>query len=76
MTADDDDRKHAPIRFVGVEEHKAALRWVIDNGFDPQRRARYTLAKLEGRPTGPPPPARSPMPPAAPWCKPTSAAPC
>jgi hypothetical protein len=38
---------------------RAALAWVIANGFDPDGRAAWALAKLEGRPAVKEPPPRS-----------------
>jgi hypothetical protein len=40
-------------------DRQAALRWVIANGFDPDGRAAWELATLEGRPAGKEPPPRN-----------------
>jgi hypothetical protein len=54
------DRDDEPaIAGAAHADQAAALRWVA-NGFDPDGRAAWALARLEGLPAGKEPPPRSP----------------
>jgi hypothetical protein len=54
----DGDGEPAIAAAAHSDQH-AALRWVVANSFDPDGRAAWTLARLEGRPAGKEPPPRS-----------------
>jgi hypothetical protein len=51
--------KNQPAIAAAHADRQATLRWVIAASFDPDGRAAWALARLEGRPAGKEPPPRA-----------------